>query len=172
MGKNVVLILPAGRFDDNIYLKTRQILERYGHKVLAACSVKKPIFGLKGTTRVLVDCTLEEVKPEETSAIILVGGIGASEYKDSQPLFDLLQQANQLNVILAAIANTPVFLAKAGVLKGKNATVLYYDSKELIAGGANYTSASITVDGNILTAKEAAMADTFALALVKMLKEE
>ena len=167
--KKVLFILPTGRFEDGIYLQTKGMLERNGCKVYGAALVKKTVFGLK-TTRGVVDYAFSEVNPADFKALVLIGGIGANEFLTCEPLLELIRQANAQGVILAAIANTPLTLAKAGVLQGKKATLLFFEAKNLAALGGEYTGDGVTVDGNLITGKGPEMTEKFAITILKALK--
>lgn len=167
-GKRVLMILPSGRFEDNCYIKVRQILERYGHSVKVASVKRQDTFGLN-KTRAKPDHALSEIDFSDFDVIYLVGGIGAAEYYDHKELHSALQKAYEHGKILAAIGNSPLILAKAGLLKGRKATLTYFESKRLEELGGEYTGKTITFDENIMTAKGSEVSDKFGLALMKIL---
>lgn len=168
-GRKILLVLPAARFEDAVYQKTKAILERYGHVVTVAAPKKTPIFGLS-RGQVIPNITLEEIRISDYDALVLVSGIGYRDYWEFEPVLELLREAHRLGLLIAAIANTPMLLARSGILKGKKATGLFYESKDIKDNGGEYIASSVYQDGNILTAKEAAMVDQYGLALVKALK--
>ncbi|MFH0803276.1 MAG: DJ-1/PfpI family protein [bacterium] len=168
-GSKVLLLLPAARFDDAVYQKTKAILERNGHAVTVAAPKKTPIFGLN-RGQVIPNITLEEIKISDYDALVLASGIGYRDYWEFEPVQEFIREAHRLGLLIAAIANTPMLLARSGILKGKKATGLFYESKDIKDNGGEYIAASVHQDGNILTAKEAAMADQYGLALAKALK--
>jgi len=63
----------------------------------------------------------------------------------------------------------PAILARAGVLKGKKATVFPGDETELTSNGAIYTGKMIEKDGNIITGCGPEAASLFGQALAKEL---
>jgi len=62
-------------------------------------------------------------------------------------------------------------LAKAGLLKGRRATVWSSEAGKLKAAGAVYTAKSLEKDGNIITASGPAAAIEFGSQLLKTLSE-
>ena len=83
----------------------------------------------------------------------------------------IIQEAVAKHKILAAICVAPVILARAGVLKGKKATVwssLLDKSwaKELKEAGCRVEEKRIVTDGKIVTADGPAVAKEFAEAII------
>ena len=72
--------------------------------------------------------------------------------------------------VLAAICIAPSILANAGVLEGVEATSFPSEKGNLIAKGANYTGADLTVDGNTITANGPGAARKFGNAVVDALR--
>jgi protease I len=65
----------------------------------------------------------------------------------------------------------PTILSKAGVLRGKRATVFpsAEDIKIVKDGGAQYTGANVETDGRLITADGPQSAERFAEAIGKIL---
>ncbi|PIR71487.1 MAG: hypothetical protein COU43_02395, partial [Candidatus Nealsonbacteria bacterium CG10_big_fil_rev_8_21_14_0_10_37_25] len=77
--------------------------------------------------------------------------------------------------VLASICISPVILAKAGVLKGKKATVWSSPMDKvpvriLEENEAIYQDKSVVADGKIVTANGPAAAEKFAKAIITALK--
>jgi protease I len=124
--------------------------------------------GMLGAT-VKVDKTIDQLKVENYDAIIFVGGVGSSEYWENPVAHKIAQEAVKQNKVLAAICIAPVTLAKAGVLKDKNATVYFSESSQLKKYNANYTAKDVEVDGNIVTAAGPHAAKQFGETIKKLL---
>ncbi len=69
---------------------------------------------------------------------------------------------------IAAICAAPMVLAKAGMLKGKDATI--YDGMEEELVDAKYVKEDVVVSDNIITARGPGLAIDFALKLIEILK--
>lgn len=103
-------------------------------------------------------------------AVIVVGGMGSPEYLwDNAQLHQMLQTMAGQNKVVASICLSGGVLAKAGLLKDKQATV--WEMPESLAalkeGGAQYTGQPVTVDGNIITANGPEAAQAFADAIIE-----
>ena len=101
-------------------------------------------------------------------AIVLPGGMpGTKNLANSQPLLDLIRQANEKGRLCAAICAAPIVLAKAGILAGVKATCYPGFEKEL--GGAQFADKPVVRDRNIITSRGAGTAIPFALELISCL---
>jgi len=118
----------------------------------------------------------------EYDAIVLIGGPGVYERvtgRVSDPgmpiLMELCKIFYQKGKLVAAICAAPGILAKAGLLKGREATC--FSNTELInilkANGAKYVSGkAVVVSGNIITSVGPSTAQDFANALVNYLAKK
>ena len=83
-----------------------------------------------------------------------------------------LSDAFRAEKIVSAICISPVVLARAGILKGKKATV-FPDSegiRELKKAGAIYIQKSVVVDGKVVTGDGPDAASRSAQEIIKLLK--
>jgi len=163
--KKVLLIISDG-FRDEELLQPKEIFQNAGLEAkLAAVSLDeaKGMLGAKAKPDIL----LGDARADDYCAIVFVGGSGSSLYWDNYLAHKLAQDALDLNRVIAAICIAPVTLARAGVLKGKRATVSAYEAGELKAAGANYTGRPVERDGNIITASGPTAAKEFAEEIVR-----
>lgn len=167
--KKVVMIIPSTEFRDEELIETKNILERNGIEVKVASTTINQIEGMLGA-KARPDILLTDIKIGDFSAIIFVGGSGAIQYYDDPLAHKLAQEALTQNKIVAAICIAPVTLARAGILKGRRATVFSSEAGELKSKGANYTARAVEKDGNIITASGPTAVAEFAQELVKALK--
>ena len=136
----------------------------------------KGVFGMEFN----VEHVLDELDVGVYDAITFVGGPGTKTIRDDNNSTFISKTAFKENKILAAICWSPTILAKAGVLKGKKATVwlgidpefdmrtsVYIEKK-----GAKYTGADVTIDGNIITANGPLAAQKYAEEILKKLNEK
>lgn len=169
-GKNILMIIAHQGFRDEEYQEPRQIFEARGATITVASSSLETAKGALGV-QVKPDFLLKDIAVGDYDAIVFVGGPGAQEYWDDPVAHAVAQEAVAQGEVLAAICIAPATLAKAGVLKGKNATVFSSEAEALKAGGANYTGASVERDGLIITANGPQAATKFAEEIAKALGE-
>lgn len=164
----VLLVIAQNGFRDEEYFKPKELLEFAGYTVKTASVQKGTARGKMGGT-VKVDVPLSEVNADDYAAVIFVGGPGAADYIDDETALNLAREADKKGRIVAAICIAPAILARAGILKGKKATVFPSDRGILIEGKANYVDMPVVVDGRIITANGPLAAEEFGKALVKTL---
>lgn len=167
--KKAVMIIAQDAFRDEELLEPRQILERGGIEVKVASTTLQEVRGMLGV-KVKPDILLSAINAEDFDAVVFIGGAGASQYWDDPQAHQLAREVLDNNRILAAICIAPVTLAKAGILKGKKATVWSSEANQLKSAGANYTARAVEKDGNIITAAGPFAARQFGERLLEVLK--
>ncbi len=170
-GKSILMIIAHRDFRDEEYKEPRQVFEARGATVSVASSSLEVAKGALGA-QVKPDLLLKDVAVGDYDAIVFIGGPGAQEYWNDPAAHAIAREAVFQGKVLAAICIAPATLAKAGVLKGKRATVFSSEAEELKACGANYTGASVERDGLIITADGPKAATKFAEEIVKALEEQ
>ena len=118
---------------------------------------------------------LDKIKVSEYEAVILAGGERAIKYLDNDEVRSLLNEFNQRGKLVAAICISPMILAEAGLLRGKEATVWSSDMnksavKKISGKGARYIDRSVVADGKIITANGPEAAKEFGKQIVINLK--
>lgn len=167
--KKVVMIIAQDAFRDEELLEPKAILEKAGIEVKVASTTLKEVKGMLGA-KVKPDILVGNIKVEDFDAVIFIGGTGASQYWDDPQAHRLARETLDSHRILAAICIAPVTLAKAGILKGKKATVWSSEAGQLKAAGVNYTARAVEKDGNIITAQGPFAARQFGEELLEALK--
>ncbi len=172
--KKIAMVIAFKDFRDEEYFIPKQILENNGVEIKTISSEKGTAVGVSGG-EAEVDILVQDLNPADFDAVLFVGGQGAVKYIDDGNYHRLVRETIENNKILGAICIAPTILAKAGVLKGKKATV-WSDQmdksavKILKENGADYQDEPVVVDGNIITANGPLAAKEFAETLVEMLK--
>ncbi len=147
----VAMIIAKSGFRDEEYLQPKEVFESLGFVVDTFSSSKGVAKGMLGAT-VEVKNTIDELNVDNYDAVVFVGGVGSSEYWENPLAHKIAKETLQKNKVLAAICIAPVTLAKAGVLKGKKATVYSSEVSQLKNFGAIYTGKDVESDEKIVTA--------------------
>jgi len=168
---NILMIISHQDFRDEELFQPKDEFERAGYQVTIASTSLEISYGMMGGM-IKPDILLTEVDVSLFNAIIFVGGTGASEYFNHEKAHFIARQSLELNRILGAICIAPSTLAYAGVLKGISATCFATRAGHLENSGADYTGASVTVDGNIVTGNGPMAAKAFARKIIQLLEQQ
>ena len=149
MAKVLSIIAPQN-YQDKEYGDSKSALEKAGHVVVTASTVKEA-HGVFGGV-VNVDLLLSEVNSSDYDAILFVGGGGCFDYFDDKIAHQLARDFLDAGKITSAICAAPSILANAGLLDGVTATCYPSQADNLKDHGANYTGQAVERDGLIITA--------------------
>lgn len=170
-GKKVALVVASEKFRDEEFREPRNLLIQAGAAVVVASSKLSEATGMLGM-KVKPDVLLQDLKPQDLAAVLFIGGAGASEYFHNRDAYRLAQEVLGQGGVVGAICIAPVILARAGLLKGKKATVFESEKEELTRAGASYTGTPVETDGRIITGNGPEAAGQFAQAVVNLLKQK
>lgn len=168
--KKVVFIIAQQNFRDEELVVPKQILEKNGIKVVIASITKEEARGMMGT-RVKPDITVRDINVNNFDCLIIAGGSGSPKLADYPEVLSIIRRFDEQNKPIASICLAGYVLAKAGVLKGRKATVFPADFAltEYRRNGVNYSSEHIVVDERFITADGPEVAGKFGEAIVKIL---
>jgi len=165
---DVLMVIAPDQFRDEEYSHPKEVLEGLGATVTTASVAPGPCRGKLGMlARATV--ALSEADPADYDALLLVGGAGASIYFDDLDAHTLAKEMYASGKVVGAICIAPSILARAGLLRRKNATAFASQHDDLVAHGAVWTGAPVQVDGSIVTANGPAAARDFGLAIADLL---
>ena len=170
--KKAVFIIASNNFRDEEYFITKEVLEKGGVHVKTASDKCKAVGKFGGEAE--ADILINDLKIDEFDAVIFPGGQGAVELLDNELTYSIIQKALFSGKLLAAICIAPTILAKAGVLRGKRATVWSTPLDKsainvLRENDAKYERKEIVVDGNIITGENAEFSQEFGEAILEEL---
>jgi protease I len=167
--RGVLMVIAKENFRDEELFVPKKMFEENGIKVTVASTVTSTVTGmLKG--KIKPDVLLNDVEVEDYDAVVFVGGVGAQMYYDDETAHNIARDAAEQDKVLSAICIAPNILAKAGVLKDKNATC--WDSAILKEMGAKHQRENVVTDGKIITANGPDAAGEFAEAILKTLSDK
>ncbi len=168
--KEVLMVVAPKDFEDVEFYTPKTLLEINGAKVTVASTTSVAI-GANGSSYT-TDLLISDAKAKNYDAIFVVGGIGSiSDLWNNLDLRKLLKDANKQRKIIASICAAVPTLAKAGILKGKEATMYPWDDgiKELTDRGVKYVDQEVVVSGNIVTGRNPDASVAFGLKLCEVL---
>ena len=166
--KKVLLVIAQKDFRDEEYLRPKEILLGRGAEVITASSSLNPARGKLGAV-VQPDIALADARAGDYDALVFIGGTGSEQYWDDPVAHALARDAAAQGKIIGAICIAPVILARAGVLKGRKATVWASEAKQIEEYGAVYTGADVQRDATIITGAGPFASEEFGRELSKAL---
>ena len=154
--KKILFVIAYDNFKDEEYAIPRSILKDKGFSIITVSNKKGIALGVNGLD-VEINYLINEIDINDFDVLVFVGGSGCLKALDNQDSYNLINQAKKDDKVITAICIAPVILAKAGVLKGKKATVWSSPMdkspiKILTQNGAIFENLDVVVDGNIITA--------------------
>jgi len=169
--KKILFVIAYNNFKDEEYAIPRSILKDKGFSITTASNKKGIALGVNGLD-VEVNYLINEIDINDFDVLVFVGGSGCLRALDNQDSYNLINQAKKDDKVITAICIAPVILAKAGVLKGKKATVWSSPMdkspiKILTQNGAIFENLDVVVDGNIITANGPQAAEEFGIVISK-----
>ncbi|MBP2145786.1 protease I [Methanofollis sp. W23] len=169
----LVLAVAPDKFRDEEFEVPQQVFSEAGIKTVVASTRPGTCQGMIGATAEATSA-FADLDPEEYDGIVVVGGIGSQDHLwTDADLKKLVQTYAHHGKVVAAICLSPVVLALAGVLDGKNATVFKSPAsvKEMEQSGARLVDEAVVSDGKIVTANGPAAARKFAEAVLAALPQ-
>lgn len=171
MKKEALMIIAPRNFRDEEFREPKAILEREGIKVVVASTMAGTAKGMFGM-HVVPDTTVDKIDPAEFDAVVVVGGSGSRTYLwNNLQVQKIVQALHRKGGIVAAICISPAVLARAGLLRGRNATVFPSADaiNELKKAGAIVSDAPVMVDGKVITGKGPEAAREFGQKIAEKL---
>lgn len=172
-GKRILLVIAQEHFRDEECFIPKQLFEAAGAKVTVAAEFTETAKGMLGGS-IKPDIRISEAKIDDYDAIVISGGAGSKKYLwDNRKLNELVKEAYAQKKVVSAICISPVVLARAGILKGKESTVFKSPDtlKELKEHGAVYLDRDVVVSGRVVTGREPDSAEAFGKAVLDALEK-
>ena len=169
--KKILMIVAPDKFRDEEFSHPREIFLKEGAIVTVASNSLGEAKGMFGA-RVCVDQLISKVNYNDYDCIVIAGGSGSPKYLwDDNNLLGLIANAHKNGKLVAAICLSGVVLARAGILKGIEATVYRTaeSMEEYAKHGVKYTQKNVVKSGKIITADGPAAAREFGNTIVEAL---
>ena len=142
------------------------LLRRAGIEVTTSSISGDKVTGSHNIT-IFADTQIDEIADLEFDIIILPGGPGTKNLRESEKVIDIVQRHHANGKYIAAICAAPTVLNKAGILSGKSVTS--YPAEEKTFTDSSYFYKNVVVDNNIITSRAAGTALDFSIKLIEIL---
>lgn len=168
---NIVFIIAQHQFRDEELFVPKKIFENAGYHVRVASITRDECDGMIGG-KYTPELTVNDIDVDMFDAIVVAGGMGSPELADHKEVIRVLNSAYEKKKVVASICLAGMVLAKAGLLRGRDATVYKTDDslKALEEGEATYVEKDVVVDERIITASGPEAAKEFAETILKKLQ--
>ena len=164
----MVYILLAPGFEEAEALVPVDMLRRANIETATVSITGEPVPGSHGVTA-LADVTLDDVDLSRADMVVLPGGGPGYKNLGKEPRVEqLVREAAEKGLWLAAICAAPTLLGRWGLLEGKRA-ICYPGMEGQLAGARVQPSPGVVADGKTITGRAAGSAFDFGLALVEAL---
>ncbi len=169
---SILMIIAPQNFREDTTLGPKGIFEGKGLKVVLASTTTDVATGVNGT-KLTPQLKFTQVSLNDYDAVVVAGGRGVKEKLwGNGDAAVLLNKAYSSGKVVAGICYSPVLIGQAGLLNGKQATVLS-DEEAIVAlkdTGAVYTNQDVVVSGRIVTGRDPDAATKFALTVYDLLQ--
>ncbi|MDH5408648.1 MAG: DJ-1/PfpI family protein [Gammaproteobacteria bacterium] len=145
------------------------LLTRAGFNVVTAGLDDQVVTASRGMMLV-PKLTLDQALQQDYDMLVLPGGLPGADHLNADPrIHDLIHKMNTAGKYVCAICAAPKVLARAGILKNKQATSFPGSIPAEDMAGIEYQEQAVVIDGNIVTSRGPGTAMDFALCLIELL---
>jgi protease I len=153
---NNAIIISGSLAQDHEFIYPYYRLLEANFKIDVCLLEGQPVKGFLGTTlppnKDQKVKTIEQVKVEDYSVLILPGGVKAMEkVRQNNMIIDFISKFNEKKKIIACICSGAQLLISAKVVKGRKIAGYYSMKDDIINAGAIYTDKPAVIDDNIIT---------------------
>jgi len=164
----MVYVLLAPGFEEAEALVPVDLLRRAKIETATVSITGDVVPGSHGVT-VAADATLNQVDLSKAEMVVLPGGGPGYQNLGKEPRVEqLVREARERDLWVAAICAAPTLLGRWGLLTGKNA-VCYPGMEDGLTGAQPHMDQGVVRDGKIITGRAAGSAFDFGLTLVEAL---
>ncbi|AHC52301.1 peptidase [Sulfolobus acidocaldarius SUSAZ] len=170
MNEKKVLFVIGEEFEDIEFLYPYyRVIEEGFKPVVAWKEARAKVTGKHGYS-VISDVAFKDVRPEDYLALVIPGGRGPENIRNSEELKVLTRRFFDLKKPVAAICHGPQVLISANVVKGRKLTSFGSIKDDVIAAGGQYVDEAVVIDDNLISSRHPGDLPYFAASLVKALK--
>ncbi len=169
-GTKVIMVRAPQYYCDEELFHIRAALRKSNINLVVTSTTAAEAVGERLGVKIKPDIKIREVDIREFDGVVIGSGRGCKEFLwQDENLRGMVRLAFAQNKLLAAGCNAPVVLARAGILKGKWASVFpdTENMRELKSAGAIYLNEPLVIDGNVITSRDLRALKDFAEAIVK-----
>lgn len=168
-GKIIATMVAEG-VEDLEYFVPMMRLQEEGAQVLTAGMNLKPVHGKNGLV-ITPDTTIESMKADQLSALIIPGGWAPDKLRRYPAVTDLVSEMDTMQKPLGIICHGGLVAISAGIVKGHRATGSLGIKDDLVNAGATWVDEPAFRDGNQIWGRVVADIPDFCRELLKILTD-
>ncbi|MCP3026874.1 type 1 glutamine amidotransferase domain-containing protein [Halobacillus sp. A5] len=159
-------------FEDVEYTQPVDALSKEGHEVTTIeWEAGKEITGKQGQTKVTVDSSIDEVKPEDFDALLIPGGFSPDQLRADDKFVKFAKHFMDEKKPVFAICHGPQLLITAKSLEGRSATGFKSIAVDMEYAGVQFKDEEVVVCGNqLVTSRQPEDIPAFNQEASKLLK--
>ena len=166
----IIATLVAEGVEDLEYFVPMMRLQEEGAQVLTAGMELKSVHGKNGLT-ITPDSTIESLKADQLSALIIPGGWAPDKLRRYPAVTDLVSEMDTMQKPIGIICHGGLVAISAGIVKGHRATGSLGIKDDLVNAGATWVDEPAFRDGNQIWGRVVADIPDFCRELVKILAD-
>lgn len=145
MDKNIATLI-TDMFEDVEYSEPAKAFKEAGHTVTTIeKEAGKMVKGKQGETNVIIDKSIDDVKPEKYDALFLPGGFSPDQLRADERFVTFTKAFMDKKKPVFAICHGPQLLITAKALEGRQATGYKSIKVDMEYAGANFKDQEVVV---------------------------
>ena len=165
------LILVGDGFEDAEFLYPYYRLQEEGFEVDVVGNEGGKLFAGKRGYPVKSNKAAKDVKIDEYAVMVVPGGHAPDKWRMDDNFVQIVRQAFERDLVVAAVCHAAQLLIEADVVKGRKMTCYQSVKTDLKNAGAHYEDREVLVDGNLVTSRQPADLPAFMRETIRVLRE-
>ena len=166
----IACVLGQG-FEDSEFRVPYDRLKEEGYQVdVIGVKAGEELKGYKGTEKVKVEKSIDQVKAEDYDALLIPGGQSPDHLRADRRMVEFVKKFDQAGKPIAAVCHGPQLLIAAHLVKGRTLTAWQTIQDDLRQIGATVKDEPVVRDRNWITSRKPDDLQQFSDAIVEELE--
>jgi protease I len=166
--KKILLMVDNGVEDTEFFYPFYRFQEAGYNVDIVASNANETYTGKHGLS-IKSNLASKDVNINEYAALVIPGGQAPDRMRINKGLVNLVKEADNKGLVIAAICHGPQMIIEADIVRGRKATCWKSVKTDLINAGATFKDEPVIVDGNLVTSRFPADLPQFCKTTLKLL---
>ncbi len=167
-----IAMLVGEGYEDSEFQQPFDRFNEAGHDVVVlGTEVGSVIKGKRGESKIEIQHTPADVRPEDFDAVVIPGGYGPDKLRMDPDMVDFVRRYDATGKLLASICHGPQLLIEAEVVAGHTMTSWPSVRTDLINAGAKWLDQPLVIDGKLISSRKPDDLEVFSQAVLARLEE-